>query len=140
MNGRTLPNDGQYNTGRAGAGQHNSARRVNIVARASVAQVSDQKDFVTVVSGLPRSGTSMLMQMLGAGGMPLLTDALRAPDEDNPRGYFEFDEVRRTATNDHWVDDAVGMAVKVIHVLLPRLPPRHHYRVLFLHRDLGEVL
>jgi hypothetical protein len=82
----------------------------------------------------------MLMQMLGAGGMPLLTDAVRAPDEDNPRGYFELEEVRHIATNDHWVDDAVGMAVKVVHLLLSRLPARHHYRVVFVHRDLGEVL
>jgi hypothetical protein len=82
----------------------------------------------------------MLMQMLGAGGMPLLTDGTRPPDEDNPRGYFELDAVKRTADNVDWVDDAVGQAVKVIHLLLPRLPPRHHDRVLFMHRDLAEIL
>jgi hypothetical protein len=82
----------------------------------------------------------MLMQMLGAGGMPLLTDGVRLPDEDNPRGYFEFDPVKRTARDDDWLDDAVGMAVKVIHLLLPRLPPRFHYRVVFVRRDLEEVL
>ena len=51
-------------------------------------------DFITVVSGLPRSGTSLMMQMLSAGGLPALTDDLREADESNPRGYFEFEPVK----------------------------------------------
>ena len=95
---------------------------------------------VTVVSGVPRSGTSLLMRMLWAGGMPILTDGTRPADASNPTGYFEHDAVRTTARDDSWVDDAAGKAVKVIHLLLPRLPPRFHYRVLFARRDMGEVL
>jgi hypothetical protein len=103
-------------------------------------KVLQQQGLVTVVSGLPRSGTSLLMQMLGAGGMPLLTDDHRPPDADNPRGYFEFEPVKRTAQEDGWVAGAVGKAVKVIHLLLPRLPATNRYRVLFIHRDIAEVL
>jgi len=95
---------------------------------------------VIVVSGLPRSGTSLLMQMLAAGGIPLLTDAKRLADPHNPNGYFEFDPVKRTAASTAWVEEAVGKAVKVIHFLIPHLPPGYRYRVLFIHRDVREVL
>jgi hypothetical protein len=95
---------------------------------------------VTIVSGLPRSGTSMLMQMLAAGGMPVLCDQLRTPDEDNPRGYFEFEPVKRTRKDNQWVVGAVGKAVKLVHLLLPHLPGGYNYRVVFMHRDVHEVL
>lgn len=96
--------------------------------------------YVTVVSGLPRSGTSVMMQMLAAGGMPVLTDGVRGPDADNPRGYFEFEPVKRTAKDPGWVAEAAGKAVKVVHLLLPDLPGGQAYRVIFMHRDVGEVL
>jgi hypothetical protein len=80
------------------------------------------------------------MQMLAAGGMGVLTDSTRPPDPHNPRGYFELDAVRRTATDTRWVAAAVGRAVKVIHLLLPHLPDGYEYRVLFIHRDAEEVL
>jgi len=96
--------------------------------------------FVTVVSGLPRSGTSMLMRMLQAGGMPILTDGIRAADEDNPRGYFEYEPVRRLAEDKSWVPQARSRAVKVISFLLPDLPAAQAYRVLFIRRTLPEVL
>jgi hypothetical protein len=95
---------------------------------------------VTVVSGLPRSGTSLMMQMLLAGGMPLLTDGVRPPDVDNPRGYFEFEPVKRTRNDPGWVADAVGKAVKVVHLLLAELPVGFHYKVIFMQRNLDEVL
>jgi hypothetical protein len=95
---------------------------------------------VTIVTGLPRSGTSMMMQMLAAGGMPVLTDNARAPDADNPRGYLEFEPAKRTARDARWIAGAAGKAVKLVHVLLPDLPPGCEYRVLFMHRDIGEVL
>jgi hypothetical protein len=98
------------------------------------------RNFVTLVSGLPRSGTSMVMQMLHAGGMPIVTDGLRPPDPDNPRGYFEFERVKALRTDRAWLDDATGKAVKVIHMLLPELPADREYRVLFVERDLDEVL
>lgn len=94
---------------------------------------------ITVVSGLPRSGTSLMMQMLAAGGMPVLTDGVRRPDEDNPRGYFEYEPVKHTWADASWVPAAVGRAVKVVHLLLPSLPPGFRYRVLLLDRDLAEV-
>ncbi len=96
--------------------------------------------FVTVVSGLPRSGTSLLMQMLAAGGMPVLTDGQRAADPHNPRGYFELEAVKYTRTNHSWLDRAEGKAVKVVHLLLPHLPLAREYRVIFMQRDLLEII
>ena len=96
---------------------------------------------VIVVSGLPRSGTSMLMQMLAAGGLALLTDARRAADEDNPQGYFEFEQVRHLSRDDgRWLRDARGKAVKVISTLLRDLPASNNYKVILMRRDLSEVL
>jgi len=98
------------------------------------------RDFVTVVSGLPRSGTSMLMRMLEAGGIPAVTDGLRPADDDNPRGYFELEAVKRLPDEAAWVGEATGRAVKAVSALLERLPAGPRYRVLFLERDLREVL
>jgi hypothetical protein len=101
---------------------------------------------ITVVSGLPRSGTSMAMRMLEAGGMPIVADGLRVADEDNPRGYFEFEPVKHLHTHAHtevdlaWLGSARGKAVKIISFLLTWLPETYDYRVLFMHRDLNEVL
>lgn len=99
-----------------------------------------QRDFVAVVSGLPRSGTSLLMQVLAAGGVPPLTDGARAADEDNPRGYFELERVKRLDEHPELLDAARGRAVKIVAPLLPRLPAGRAYRVLFMHRDMAEVL
>ncbi len=98
--------------------------------------------FVTIVSGLPRSGTSLMMQMLAAGGIPPLTDLHRAADESNPRGYFEYEAVRRLRTDHSWLETARGHAVKVIHLLLKELPLDRalEYRVIMMRRPLGEVL
>jgi hypothetical protein len=95
---------------------------------------------VVVVSGLPRSGTSLAMQMLGAGGVPIVTDGVRAVDEDNPRGYLEFERVKHLRADKAWLDDAAGRAVKVIHLLLMDLPDDRPYRVVFMQRDLREVV
>jgi len=96
--------------------------------------------FVTVVSGAPRSGTSAMMQMLGAGGMDLLVDGVRRADRDNPRGYFELEAARRLAADDGWVERAVGRAVKLVHALVPRLPRGPEYRIVLMRRDWREVL
>ncbi len=100
------------------------------------------RDYITVVSGLPRSGTSLMMQMLAAGGLPALTDAVRTPDESNPRGYLEFEPVKRLRTDQSWLEQARGHAVKIIHLLLRELPTdgRFRYRVLFLRRPMEEVI
>lgn len=102
--------------------------------------MSEQRDFVTVVSGLPRSGTSLAMQMLAAGGIPPMTDHERAADHDNPRGYFEFERVKQLRTDKAWLDEAAGRAVKVIHLLLTELPDDRDYRVVFMRRDVAEVV
>lgn len=102
--------------------------------------MSGPRGFVTVVSGLPRSGTSLAMQMLRAGGVPVLSDALRPPDADNPRGYLEYAPVLRTATDASWVAQAPGKAVKVVYALLRQLPPGFEYRVLWMRRRLDEVI
>ena len=100
------------------------------------------RDFITVVSGLPRSGTSLMMQMLTAGGVPALTDELRKSDESNPRGYFEFDPVKRIRSDQSWLEQARGRAVKIIHLLLRDLPTDRgfEYRVLFMKRPIEEVV
>jgi hypothetical protein len=99
------------------------------------------KDSITVVSGLPRSGTSMMMKMLDAGGIPPLTDEIREADTDNPKGYYEFERVKQLNKGDTaWLPDAQGKAVKVIAALLEHLPPDYNYRVIFMQRQLGEIL
>lgn len=82
----------------------------------------------------------MMMQMLAAGGIPVLTDGVRAPDYDNPRGYFEFEAVKRTRDYPSWVSTAVGKAVKMVTLLLRDLPPEFDYRVILMERDPDEVL
>lgn len=95
---------------------------------------------IYVVSGLPRSGTSLAMQMLAAGGLPVVTDALRAPDVNNPRGYYEWERIKRLAQDPGGIAEAEGKAVKVISSLLFALPRGHEYRVLFMIRPLDEVM
>ncbi len=97
-------------------------------------------DGIVVVCGLPRSGTSMIMQMLGAGGFPTLTDAKREADEDNPLGYFEFEPVKHARGYQDWIGLASGKAIKVVAPLLSFLPARAGYRVILIERDLDEVL
>jgi sulfotransferase family protein len=99
------------------------------------------KQPVTVVSGLPRSGTSMMMMMLAEGGMPIITDEIRRADSDNPNGYFEFETVRQMSAGDvDWLADANGKAVKVISALLEYLPSNYSYKIIFLERDVHEIL
>jgi hypothetical protein len=97
---------------------------------------------VVVVSGLPRSGTSMLMKMLEAGGIDLIVDGLRTADEDNPKGYYEDERVKDlTKEKDKaWLGEARGKTIKVISYLLKELPENHNYKVLLLRRNLKEVL
>jgi ABC-type nitrate/sulfonate/bicarbonate transport system substrate-binding protein len=97
--------------------------------------------FVTVVSGLPRSGTSMMMKMLEAGGIDPIQDGIRSADSDNPKGYYEYERVKKLDKGDTaWVAQAQGKSVKVISALVQYLPPEQNYRVLFMHRNLDEVL
>ena len=97
-------------------------------------------DLIAVVSGLPRSGTSLMMKMLDAGGLPPLTDHIRSADEDNPQGYYEFERVKKLKEDRDWLPDAKGKAVKVISALLTRLPAGYEYRVIFMRRNMSEIL
>jgi tetratricopeptide (TPR) repeat protein len=95
---------------------------------------------IYVVSGLPRSGTSMMMQMLAAGGFPIFSDDKRSADANNEKGYYEHEAVKSLIQNKKWLPEAKGKVVKVVANLLPHLPPRFKYKVVFIDRDLNEVL
>jgi len=100
----------------------------------------DLHDPVVVVSGLPRSGTSMMMQMLGEGGVDLFTDQEREADENNPKGYLEHEAVKKLARDSRWVKDARNKAVKIIARLLLHLPDSNNYKVIFMLRHIDEVI
>jgi Sulfotransferase domain len=95
---------------------------------------------VIIVSGLPRSGTSLMMQMLDRGGVEVVTDNVRTADTDNPRGYFEFERVKKIKEDASWLPDARGKAVKMVSQLLFDLPPTERYRVVFMQREFAEML
>ena len=96
---------------------------------------------IVIVSGLPRSGTSMMMKMLAEGGLPVLIDEIRRADEDNPNGYFELEVVRKLKEgNFEWLKEANGKVVKVISSLLENLPQEYSYKIIFMERELQEVL
>lgn len=101
----------------------------------------NQKQEIVIVSGLPRSGTSMMMKMLEAGGIPPLTDEVREADKDNPRGYYEFERVKKLDKGDSaWLPQAEGKVVKVISALLKHLPDDYHYKIIFMRRHMPEIL
>ena len=110
----------------------------------SVAKTRNQlpmtNDKITIVSGLPRSGTSMMMKMLAAGGLEPLTDNIRTADEDNPKGYFEFERVKQIEHDKAWLEDARSRVVKLISALLKHLPPSYQYKVIFMRRAMSEIL
>jgi hypothetical protein len=98
------------------------------------------KNFLTIVSGLPRSGTSMMMRMMETGGLPVMIDLIREADDDNPNGYYEFEAVKHTKEDPTWLDDSDGKVVKMVYRLLYDLPEDRTYYVLFMGRHLDEVL
>lgn len=101
----------------------------------------EKKRKVVVVSGLPRSGTSMMMKMLAEGGMPIVTDSQREADEDNPNGYFEIELSKKLKDGEiNWIYAAQGKAVKVISYLLEFLPNDLEYDIVFMDREIDEVL
>jgi hypothetical protein len=95
---------------------------------------------IIIVTGQPRSGTSLMMRMLAAGGLTVVTDGVRIADQDNPFGYFELERVRSLATDSAWLSAARNQVVKVISPLVPLLPREFKYQVLFMRRDLDEIL
>lgn len=98
------------------------------------------KGSVVIVSGLPRSGTSMMMQMLEAGGLEIFTDNLRKPDDNNPKGYLEHEAVKSIARDSSWINQADGKAVKIIAQLLNFLPSGYSYKIIFMQRDMDEII
>jgi hypothetical protein len=101
---------------------------------------ADRSRLVTIVTGIPRSGTSMMMQMLAAAGLAPYTDSKREADEDNPRGYYEHEQAARLHREAAWIPEARGKVVKVVAHLLPFLPAGEEYRLVFMRRDLNEVV
>lgn len=95
---------------------------------------------ITIVSGLPRSGTSLMMQMLAAGGMEPVTDEIREADPDNPKGYLEFERVKKIRDDKAWLPDARGKVVKMISQLLYELPDTESFNVIFMRRDIDEII
>ncbi len=95
---------------------------------------------IVIVSGLPRSGTSLMMQMLDNGGVEVVTDHIRTPDTDNPRGYYEFEQVKKIKEDVSWLPATRGKAFKMVSQLLYELPANQNYRIIFMERDLDEML
>ncbi len=95
---------------------------------------------IIIVSGLPRSGTSLMMQMLASSGVETVTDNVRTADTDNPRGYYELEKVKKVKEDASWLPETRGKAFKMISQLLFDLPPSERYRIIFMERDLDEML
>ncbi|MBA7516571.1 hypothetical protein ES705_08619 [subsurface metagenome] len=95
---------------------------------------------ITIISGLPRSGTSMMMKMLEAGGMKVLVDNIRKPDADNPGGYYEYEKVKKIKDDKSWLNKAEGKAVKMVSELLFYLPDNRNYKVIFMQRKIEEII
>ena len=101
----------------------------------------NRKQPITIVSGLPRSGTSLMMSILSAGGLQVLTDNQRQPDTDNPKGYFEFERAKQLTQGDtDWLEHVDGKVVKIISALLMHLPDSFDYRVIFMRRNMNEII
>ncbi|SPD73134.1 conserved hypothetical protein [uncultured Desulfobacterium sp.] len=95
---------------------------------------------ITIVSGLPRSGTSLMMQMLESGGMEIVTDNIRTADADNPKGYYEFEKVKKIKHDSSWLKNTRGKAFKAVSMLLYDLPSEERYKIIFMKRNMDEIL
>jgi hypothetical protein len=95
---------------------------------------------ITIVSGLPRSGTSLMMQMLDRGGMEVVTDDIRTADEDNPKGYYEFEKVKKIKEDSSWLKNTRGKVFKMVSMLLYDLPSDEKYKIIFMKRNMKEIL
>jgi len=119
--------------------EQDKIKQAEIDRRKAEYEAIEPLDFV-IVSGLPRSGTSLMMQILQAGGMPLMTDGERAADEDNPEGYWEWEEIKKLPKDPRILDKAKGKVVKVISALLPALPGKHRYKIIYMTRPVSQVV
>lgn len=114
-------------------------RREEAAAKAAEEAAVGEMEF-TLVSGLPRSGTSLMMQILRAGGLDLMHDGKRAADEDNEEGYWEWEEIKSLKKNPRVIEQAAGKVIKIVSALLPSLPPKHRYKIVFMRRPVAQVV
>lgn len=98
------------------------------------------KNDIIVVTGLPRSGTSLVMQILQSMGIDLFTDNKRSPDQSNPRGYFEHELVKTIEYDTSWIKKVEGKAIKIVSPLLVYLPNNYNYKIIFMDRVLDEIV
>ena len=120
------------------APKHAAARK--LLSRIRGTEDEQARDPVIVVSGWPRSGTSMMMRMLKEAGLPLYIDETRTADSFNPDGYFEHEAVKKIGENQDWIAEARGKAVKVVYPLLRYLPASENYLVIAMKRPLTDVV
>lgn len=109
-------------------------------ARKATEDASIKPGEYLIVSGLPRSGTSLMMQMLTAAGIEPMTDGKRPADDDNLKGYFEWEDIKKLRKNPRLIEQAEGKSIKVISALISALPPQHRYRIIFMKRPVGEIV
>lgn len=125
-------------------GKHKTKKKGFVLLARQIAKIKDkgkQMDkVITIVSGLPRSGTSMMMKILETGGIEVMTDGVRKADEDNPHGYYEYEMVKKIGYDTGWQKEARGKAFKMISQLLFELPPDEDYKVIFMKRKMHEIL
>jgi len=114
-------------------------RRDEAAAKAAEEAAVEEMEF-TLVSGLPRSGTSLMMQLLRAGGLDLMHDGKRAADADNEEGYWEWEEIKALKKNPRVIEQAAGKVIKIVSALLPSLPPKHRYKIVFMRRPVAQVV
>ncbi|MEM1221780.1 MAG: alkaline phosphatase family protein [Verrucomicrobiota bacterium] len=119
--------------------QRDKKRPIDSLRPAQVSDPGSSGQTFLIVSGLPRSGTSLMMKMLHAGGVEPMTDSQRQADEHNPDGYYEWEAIKQLPQKPNIIEQAAGKAVKVISLLLPALPNEHHYKVIFMDRPISEV-
>ncbi len=124
----------------AESGNFLKSRLFSCILLLTVLNKGYKRPYVIIVSGLPRSGTSMMMKAIHAGGIEPLVDHVRKADEDNPKGYYEFEPVKQTKHDASWLQRAAGKVVKMVYRLLYDLPAGYDYRIIFMRRDLAEVL
>jgi tetratricopeptide (TPR) repeat protein len=147
----TLARLKEQRTARLGTLREDAARRADARAigdrqkqleadrRAAEEAAVEPMDFI-IVSGLPRSGTSLMMQIVQAGGLPLMTDGRRGADLDNPEGYWEWEDIKKLGKNPRIIEQAQGKVVKVISALLPGLPRKHRYKIIYMTRPVEQVV
>ncbi len=125
---------------RADTAVENINEKLNDVSDKNHKEYKYREHQIVVVSGLPRSGTSLMMQMLYKGGLNVLTDENRKPDVSNPKGYFEYNPVMSIHKDNTWLDKAQNKSIKIVAPLLKFLDPQYRYKIIFMNRDLNEII